>query len=112
MGPVGLLRLQALLDEVELVAQGLIAVRHTDLRHVGFADVVALWTLFEVILTQEVALLLQRKKNPTKKCFNWQLQSKFFKPPLVVLTIVSLRIYVFCNVLLALVILFDSSTDL
>lgn len=66
MSPVCLLRLQALLDEVELVAQGLIAVRHTDLRHVGLADVIALWALFEVILTQEVALLLQRKKKPTK----------------------------------------------
>lgn len=54
-----LLGLQALLDEVELVAQGLEAIRHTDLSHVGLADVVALRTLLQVILTQAVELLLQ-----------------------------------------------------
>lgn len=49
---------EALLDKVELVAQRLIAIRHTDLGHVGLADVVALRTLLKVVGTQEVLLLL------------------------------------------------------
>lgn len=49
---------EALLDKVELVAQRLIAIRHTDLGHVGLADVVALGTLLKVVGTQEVLLLL------------------------------------------------------
>lgn len=55
--------LHALLDEVELVAQGLVAVSHADLGHVGLTDVVALWAFLEVVLTQEVALLLRRRRN-------------------------------------------------
>lgn len=53
------INLQTLLDQVELIAQGLIAVSHTDLGHVGFADVVAFWTLLQVVLTQEVEFLLE-----------------------------------------------------
>lgn len=49
---------EALLDEVELVAQRLVAIGHTDLGHVGLADVVALRTLLQVVVTQEVLLLL------------------------------------------------------
>ena len=58
-----LLSLQALLDQVELIAQGLEAVRHADLGHVGLADVVALWTLLQVVMTQEVDLLLEHKRK-------------------------------------------------
>lgn len=63
-----LLRLQALLDEVELVAQRLKAVRHADLGHVGLTDVVALWTLLKVVITQEVGLLLEYRRQ-TQACF-------------------------------------------
>lgn len=63
-----LLSLQALLDEVELIAQGLKAVRHTDLGHVGLADVVALWTLLQVVMTQEVDLLLGHRRKQ-QACF-------------------------------------------
>lgn len=52
---------EALLDEVEFVAQRLIAIRHTDLGHVGLADVVALRTLLQVVSTQEVLLLLANR---------------------------------------------------
>lgn len=62
------LGLQALLDEVELVAQGLVAIRHTDLGHVGLADVVARWTLLQVVVTQEVDLLLEHRRKP-QACF-------------------------------------------
>lgn len=58
-----LLSLQALLDEVELIAQGLKAVRHTDLGHVSLADVVALWTLLQVVMTQEADLLLEHRRK-------------------------------------------------
>lgn len=58
-----LVSLQAFLDEVELIAQGLEAIRHSDLSHVGLPDVVTLWTFFEVIRTQEVAFLLERRRK-------------------------------------------------
>lgn len=53
---------ETLLDKVELVAQCLIAIRHTDLGHVGLADVVALGTLLKVVVTQEVLLLLANRR--------------------------------------------------
>ena len=56
-----LVSLQALLDEVELIAQGLMAVCHTDLGHISLADVVALGTLLQVVVTQAVELLLEKK---------------------------------------------------
>ena len=55
---VHLLGLEALLDQVQLVAERLVAVRHADLGHVGLADVVALGTLLQVVVSQEVNLLL------------------------------------------------------
>lgn len=54
---------EALLDKVELVAQRLISIRHTDLGHVGLADVITLWTLLKVVVTQEVLLLLANGSN-------------------------------------------------
>lgn len=61
---LSLLNLQAFLDEIELIAQGLIAIRHTDLGHIGLADVVAFWTLLQVVRTQEVGFLLEHRNEP------------------------------------------------
>lgn len=69
-----LLWLKALLDEVELIAQGLVAICHTDLGHIGLADVVALWTLLQEVMTQEVALLLEHKRKP-QACFGASIKS-------------------------------------
>lgn len=55
--------LQTLPDEVELIAQCFKAIRHPDLSHIGFTDVVALRTFFEVIVTQEVDFLLEQKQR-------------------------------------------------
>lgn len=61
-----LLGLQALLYVVELIAQGLKAICHTDLGHIGLTDVIALWTLLQVVITQVVSLFLEHRK---KVCF-------------------------------------------
>lgn len=58
------LGLQTLHDEVELVAQGLISVRHADLGHVGLTDVVAFWTFLQVVFPQEVDFFLEHTIKP------------------------------------------------
>lgn len=70
---------EALLDEVKLIAQRLIAIRHTDLGHVGLADVVALWTLLKVVDTQEVLLLLANGSIWVESDARWrEMQSVCF----------------------------------
>lgn len=59
-----LLILQTLHDEVELIAQGLVAVGHSDLGHVGFTDVVAFWTFLQIVFTQEVGFFLEHRNKP------------------------------------------------
>lgn len=56
-----LLNLQALLDEIKLIAQSLKAICHTNLGHIGLADVVPFWTLLQVVRTQEVGFLLEHR---------------------------------------------------
>lgn len=58
------LSLQTLHDEVELIAQGLKAIRHSDLGHVGLTDVVAFWTFLQIVLTQEVGFFLEHRIKP------------------------------------------------
>lgn len=53
------LTLDSLRDERQLLAQGLVAVAHTDVRHVSTADVVALGALLRIVGSQPVALHLQ-----------------------------------------------------
>lgn len=48
----------ALFNKGQLIAKGLVAVGHANLSHVGFADVVALWTVLQVVGTKEVNLFL------------------------------------------------------
>ena len=45
-----------LYDQVELLAHGLVAVGHTDVRHVGASDVVPFPALFHKVWAQPVAL--------------------------------------------------------
>ena len=56
------LALDSLRDERQLLAQSLVAVAHTDVRHIGAADVVALGALFGVVRSQPVALHLQGRR--------------------------------------------------
>ena len=53
------LALHGLRDERQLLAQGLVAVAHADVRHVGAADVVALRALLGIVGAQPVALHLE-----------------------------------------------------
>lgn len=53
------LTLDSLCDERQLLAQSLVAVAHTDVRHVGTADVIALGALLGIVGSQPVALHLQ-----------------------------------------------------
>lgn len=53
-----LVTLDAFFNEAELIAQSLVAISHTDLRHVCLAYIIAFWTFLQVIITQEVNLLL------------------------------------------------------
>lgn len=59
------LSLQTLHDEAELIAQGLVAVRHADLGHVGLTDVVAFWTFLQIVFAQEVDFFLEHRIKPT-----------------------------------------------
>lgn len=53
------LTLDCLRDERQLLAQGLVAVAHADVWHIGAADVIALRALLGVVGSQPVALYLQ-----------------------------------------------------
>ena len=53
------LTLHGLRDERQLLAQGLVAVAHADVRHIGAADVVALGALLGIVGSQPVALHLE-----------------------------------------------------
>lgn len=53
------LTLDSLCDESQLLAQSLIAVAHTDVRHVRTADIIALGALLGIVGSQPVALHLQ-----------------------------------------------------
>ncbi len=55
---VGLVSHHALSNEVQLIAQGLVAVGHANLSQVGFADVIAFRTVLQVVGTKEVNLFL------------------------------------------------------
>lgn len=50
-------------QEAELVPQGLVAVRHPDLGHVGPPDLVALRAALQVVGADEVLLLLEVKEK-------------------------------------------------
>lgn len=52
-------RLDCVNDEAKLITQGLVSVGHADLGHVGPADVVALWSVFQVVHPDKVLLILQ-----------------------------------------------------
>lgn len=64
-----LLGLHGIGQEAELIAQGLIAERHPDLRDICLADVIALWSFFVIILTQKLLLLLQAKRRRSETRF-------------------------------------------
>lgn len=51
-------RLDSLNYEAELIAQCLVSVGHADLGHVGPADVVPLWSVFQVVHPDKVLLIL------------------------------------------------------
>lgn len=54
------LTLDGLCDKRQLLAQGLMAVAHSDVWHIGAADVIALGTLLGIVGSQPVAFYLQR----------------------------------------------------
>lgn len=51
-------RLDCVDDEAELIAQCLMSVGHADLGHVGPADVVPLWSVFQIVHPNKVLLIL------------------------------------------------------
>lgn len=63
-----LLRLHGVGQEAELIAQGLVAEGHPDLRHVRLSDIVALWPFFVIVLSQKLLFLLwaKRKRSETR----------------------------------------------
>lgn len=70
------LSLQTLHDEVELIAQGLEAVRHADLGHVGLTDVVAFWTFLQIVFTQEADFFLEHRIKPIICPFHFKKKKK------------------------------------
>lgn len=63
-----LLRLHGIRQEAELIAQGLVAECHPDLRHVRLSDIIALWSFFVIVLSQKLLFLLwaMRKGSETR----------------------------------------------
>lgn len=63
---VQLVRTNGLRYQIELLAHGLVAIRHADVRNVSAPDVVALLAFFDVVGSEPVALHLNRNFNKFK----------------------------------------------
>lgn len=67
-------RLDGVNYEAELIAQCLVSVGHADLGHVGPADVVPLWSVFQVVHPDKVLLILQT--NSELLHYSWRRRQR------------------------------------